>query len=307
MKDLSIIIVNWNTEKYLNQCIESVYKETKKLNLEIIVVDNYSSDGSTEMIKKNFPEVLLIENKINRGFSAANNQGLKIADAKAILLLNPDTIITDNAIEKMFYRLESSDCDILTCKLLNEDYTLQKSVNSFYSFWSTLIENRFTDILFEKFASKNNLLKKYWDHNKSIQIDWARGAVLMMKKETFKKLGYLDERFFVYGEEIDYYYRAKKENMKSFFLSNAEIVHIGKCSSRQNKANMFIQNYRSFYQFLKKHYSLFSYLLFKTRTWCLLTMWCVYYGVLRIAKKDQNQFQVYSKTLLWHLSFERIK
>ena len=306
MNDLSIIIVNWNTEKVLKECLSSVYRETKNINFRIVVVDNNSSDNSVKMIEENFPEVMIIKNSSNRGFSAANNQGLKLANSRAILLLNPDTIVIENAIPKMYKKLINSDYGLLTCKLLNPDKSLQKSVYPFYSFWRTITENRFTDFLFSKLKLKTDKIKQIWNHDKTIEIDWARGAVLMMKKKTFDLLGFLDERFFVYGEEIDYYFRARKAGIKSLFFSEVKIIHIGKCSSRQNKSEMFIQNYRSLFQLLKKHYSQFDYLLYRVRSVFLIFLWYLYYGGLAVFNKDKNQFDVYKKTLLWQLNFERI-
>ena len=189
--DLSIVIVSWNTRILLNDCLKSIYENTKKHSFEIFVVDNNSPDLSADMVRKEFPNVNLIYNTDNLGFAPANNQALKIATGDNILLLNPDTVVLNSAIDKMLDYLTSNNCELLTCKLLNTDGSLQKSVNNFYSFWETLIENRFFSGLSQKLNYKKGYLKSTWDHNSTIEIDWARGAVLMFKRKVMDKLVFL--------------------------------------------------------------------------------------------------------------------
>lgn len=135
LMDLSIIIVSWNTKDLLRDCLKSVYRETVKYSFEVIVVDNNSPDKSAEMVRAEFKETILIANNDNKGFARANNQGLKVAKGKNILLLNPDTVVLNGAIDKMMDFLLDNNTEvpgIITCKLLNGDGSLQKSVNSFF-------------------------------------------------------------------------------------------------------------------------------------------------------------------------------
>jgi GT2 family glycosyltransferase len=270
------------------------------------VVDNNSPDKSAEMIRQEFPSVRLIANKDNRGFAAANNQALKVADAKYYLLLNPDTEVLEGAIDKMVIHAELNGTDLVTCRLLNTNGSLQKSVGSFYSFGKTLLENRFSNFVLDKLKLNRSKLTSLWDHDSVRQIEWARGAVLLFSKKVFNKVGLLDERFFIYGEEIDFYFRANKKGFKSVFIPNAEIIHHGKSSSKQKRAEMFIQNYKSFYQFLRKNYSLLSYYLYRSRVYLMLLIWFLYYysktAVMRKPGNDKIQYEVYQQTLLWHLS-----
>lgn len=310
MKNLAIIIVNWNTKRMLRNCLNSIIEQTKEYSYEIYVVDNNSPDKSADMVTNEFPNVHLIANNKNKGFAAANNQALKIAEANNYLLLNPDTIVLENAIDKMMSFKENSNYDIITCKLLNSDGTLQKSVNSFYNFWQTIFENRMTNLLTSKINFNKTNLNSLWNHDSIKEIDWARGAVVLFSNKVLKTVGFLDEMFFIYGEEIDYFFRAKQFGFKSVFIPNAVIMHHGKASSKQKKSEMFIQNYKSFYLFLKKHYSVLSYFTYRTRVHFILISWVIYYTVAKILSptntKIVQQKDVYTKTLLWHFSKESL-
>ncbi|MBE2255297.1 MAG: glycosyltransferase family 2 protein [Ignavibacteria bacterium] len=318
--DVSIIIVSWNTKKLLENCINSIYNETKKYSFEIIVVDNDSPDNSAGMVKEFFPDVVLIANKTNNGFAPANNQGIKIAKGENILLLNPDTVVINNAIDKMLDYLYSHKNDkigIITCKLLNDDMTLQKSVNDFFNIWRSFFENRFFAEFFSKLNTKKSFMS-FWDHSETREIDWAYGAVLLYTREVADKVGMLDDRFWIYAEEMDFYIRVKRAGYKSIFLHDVEIIHYGKSSSRQRRAAMFIQNYKSFYLFLKKHYSYLTYLTYRFRTYIYMILWIIKYSLTFIIHKikgkdsseDKNQIEIYFKTFIWHFtkdSFVKLK
>ncbi|MFK7970837.1 MAG: glycosyltransferase family 2 protein [Bacteroidia bacterium] len=258
MVDVSVVIVSWNTKDLLRACLNSVYEQTKAYSLEVFVVDNDSPDKSADMVREEFPQVQLIANDDNRGFAPANNQALERANGRYVLLLNPDTVVLDGAIDKMIDYAEENKNEkvgVVTCKLLNGDGSLQKSVNSFYSFWRSFIENRFFEGILQKMNMGGKTFMSFWDHSERREIDWAFGAVMLFSKDLMDDIGMLDDRFYIYAEEMDYFMRAKKAGYHSWFLPEIEITHFGKSSSRQRRAAMFIQNYKSFYLFLEKHYS----------------------------------------------------
>jgi len=160
-------------------------------------------------------------------------------------------------------------------------------------------------MIFKKINANKNNLNILWDHDSVTEIDWARGAAVMFSRELLSTVGLLDERFFIYGEEIDFFYRAKKQGIKAVFLPDIEIIHHGKCSSRQKKAEMFIQNYKSFYIFLKKHYPFNTYFFYRFRVYFLLLIWSGYYLIASIfvnKNSIEEQQKVYSKLLFWHFS-----
>ncbi|MBS1516401.1 MAG: glycosyltransferase family 2 protein [Bacteroidetes bacterium] len=311
-KDLSIVIVSWNTKALLRKCLQSVYDETKKYSFEIIVVDNDSPDDSAGMVRDEFSEVKLVANKTNNGFAPANNQGLAIAEGKNILFLNPDTVVLNGAIDKMMdYLIDNKDKGVgcVVCKLLNDDMTLQKSVNNFFSLWSSFFENRFFADILKKFSTKK-MFMSFWDHGETREIDWAYGAVFLVSEECYKKVGMLDDRFFIYAEEMDYFMRIRKAGYKSVFLHDVEIIHYGKSSSRQRRAAMFIQNYKSLYLYIKKHYSAFTYYFYRARAFTFLFLWVIIFSLKFVLHKltgksteeDTEQLKVYTQTIKWHFT-----
>lgn len=314
MKDVSIIIVNWNTKDLLRKCFNSVIDQTNKYSYDIWVVDNNSPDNSAEMVRTEFPTVKLIANTTNNGFAKANNQALREAKSKYYLLLNPDTLVIENAIDKMIDYMNENKAHVLTCKLLNDDLSLQKSVSDFFTLSKSLIENRLFSEIFKNFNTRGNKLTSYWDHNSIREIDWAHGAVFMMSYEAFQKVGFLDERFYIYAEEMDYYMRFHKAGYKAIYNPEIKIIHYSKSSSRQKRAEMFIHNYKSFYLFLKKHYPKHVYILYRIRTLLYLNIWIMKYTIEFLVKKIVNQktdepkiqLKVYSQTFLWHLKAESL-
>jgi GT2 family glycosyltransferase len=234
--DVSIIIVSWNTKSILQNCINSVIAQSRDFSYEIIVVDNGSVDGSVEMIKGNFPEVKLIENRKNVGFAAANNQGVRIAKGEFILFLNSDTVILDNAIGRTLQFLkDKADAAAVGCKLLNADGSLQPSCYNFYSFFRRFFIRRFIPRIFLSEFAKRSIEGKItrWDYNSVREIDYVRGAFLMVRGDVIRSLGLFDEQFFMYSEEADLCLRMKQEGLKVLFYPEAEIIHMAGASAKR--------------------------------------------------------------------------
>ncbi len=258
---LSIIIVNWNVKSLLEKCLESIYKKEKNLDFEIFVVDNASSDGSAEMVKEKFPQVKLITNKENKGFAIANNQGIKQAQGEFILLLNPDTEILDNALEKMVnFMRQYSSCGILGCKLLNSDGSLQPSCRAFPSLYSQVI------ILLKLHNFFPRLVKKYYmlncPHHEIREVDQVMGACFLIRKKMIDEIGLLDEGYRVLFEEVDYCKRAKDANWKIYFTPEAKIIHHkGQSFKKQEIVAKQINFNRSLLRYFKKYHFPAPYLM----------------------------------------------
>lgn len=256
-KKLSIIIVNYNAEHYLENCLRSIYAETKQIPFDIWIVDNDSKDESVSMTRRNFPLVNLIENKGNPGFARANNQAIQKSTADYILLLNPDTLVLENAIEKMVkFMDENPQTGIAGCKVLNEDRTLQlacrRSIPSpgVAFFRLTGLSKLFPN---SKKLAKYNLT--YLNADEANEVDAVSGAFLMIRRKVVDKIGSLDERFFMYGEELDWCIRTKKAGWKVMYYPDAEIIHYkGECSKSNSRKAAF-EFYRSMYLFHKKHFA----------------------------------------------------
>jgi hypothetical protein len=226
MLDLSICIVNWNVKDLLKACLGSIYTNTKDISFEVIVVDNNSSDESIRMIKSDFPQVKLIENKTNAGFTKASNQAINITRGRNIMLLNPDTEVIDNALNKMVRFLDSRrDCGALGCKLLNTDGSLQRSCRTFPTLEVMLYSALFLDSLFPKSRLFGKYFMTWWDFNETREVDQPMGSALMVKKEVLDKVGLFDENIFIWFDEVDLCYRIKKAGFKIFFTPEAQIKH----------------------------------------------------------------------------------
>ena len=253
MTDISIIIVSWNVKEYLRGCLSSVFKNIQGISVEVIVVDNNSSDGSVEMLKQNYPDVKLIGNRNNNGFSKANNQGIEIAQSENILLLNPDTEIKYESLEKMISFLDSQkSCCIVAPKLLNTDGTLQMSCLKFPNLFMIIAEVFY---LHHFFDSKKYLTKKM----KSVfETDALSGAALLFKKDTINKIGMLDENLF-WVEDVDFCYRNKISGGVNIYFPEAEIIHHSGQSSKKNYRITISNQLISRLKFFRKHKKYFSF------------------------------------------------
>ena len=210
--DLSIVIVNYNVKEFLQNLIHSIYKAGERINYEIIIVDNASDDGSVELLQEKFPDVKLIVNSKNLGFSKANNIGMSVATGKYILLINPDSIVQEDTFEKMISFFENTpDAGLAGCKILNPDGTLQLACRrSFPGPWTSFCKVIGFSNLFpkSKFFARYNLT--YLNENETYEVDAVSGSFMMIKREVLEKVGNLDEQFFMYGEDLDWCYRIKK-------------------------------------------------------------------------------------------------
>lgn len=264
MPDISICIVNWNVEKLLEACLDSIYKNTKDIEFEIIVVDNNSSDSSVKMVKERFPQVTLIENKINAGFTKANNQAIRVSKGKYIMLLNPDSEIKNNALFTMVKFMEKhGECAALGCKLLNTDGTLQRSCKTFPTLEVLFYNALFLDQIFPKSKIFGKHFMTWWDFNDTREVDQPMGSALMIKRSVLDKVGNFDENIFIWFDEVDLCYRIKKAGWKIFFTPEAEIVHHLSKSFKQwtslpqiLKGTYLWRKARNYY--FRKHYGIFS-------------------------------------------------
>lgn len=255
--DLSIVIVNFNTRKITQHCIESIYKSFRLYKtagapkFEIILIDNASlKDDSvtffTEYAKKH-SNIVFVANQSNTGFGPANNQGVALAHGEYVLLLNSDTIILKDAIHKLFeyYVKFQNTKHFVGPKLLNRDMTPQPSAAPFYTL----------PVVFGALFLRGD----YWgltrySPKKIREVGWVSGACIMMRKNYFEKVGGFDETIFMYMEEVDLLYRALKMGMKTYFYPKSRLVHLGSASSG-GKTFPILQVYRGFLFFYKKHYS----------------------------------------------------
>lgn len=238
---VSIVILSFNTSDLLKSCLDSLFKYTSGVDFEVIVVDNNSQDGSVSMVKKNFKSVRLIESQKNLGFAAGVNRGVKIAKGEYILLLNSDTILTNNCIPLMYsYIQRNKKLGVLGGVLVSEKGIYEKSFGDFPSFVS---------IFSLLFLSKGNRAKHF--PVESRHVDWVNGAVMFIDKIGFEKVDGFDENYFMYVEDIDLCFRFKKIGYTIEVFPEAKVVHIGQGSS--NKEFAIVQIYKGLSYFFKKN------------------------------------------------------
>lgn len=258
--DVSVIIVNWNTAQVTCDCLESVYQQTTGVEFEAIVIDNASSDDSIAMFKESFPQVILIENSDNRGFAAANNQGMAIARGRYILLLNSDTVVLENAIEKTVRFADSrSDAAVIGCRVLNPDRSLQPTCFMYPSVLNMVLSSSYLYKVFpnSKFFGRERM--SWWDRNDVRDVEVVTGCFMLVRREAMQQVGMMDERFFMYGEEADWCYRFKQSGWRVIFMPDAQIIHLGGASSNQIKPAMKMQLSAGLLQFVKKQKGFLSY------------------------------------------------
>lgn len=252
---VSIIIVNFNTKELLKQLLTSITQNVKNVTYEIIVVDNNSTDGSKELLKTLFKKVILIANKSNLGFGKANNQGAKVAQGKYLLLLNSDTLVCENAIDKMFQFLEKEkSVAAVGSKLLNRDGSLQSSWGMFPKLKTEFYFRTFLNQLFPTNRISGLFRVSAYDHSAVKEVDWVSGACMMIRKEVFDKIVGFDEQIYMYYEDADLCLRIKKLGWKVYFLPHAQIYHFYGSSWKKNRERAILFNCMSSLHYFRKHH-----------------------------------------------------
>jgi GT2 family glycosyltransferase len=254
---ISIVIVNYNVKYFLEQALHSVRNAIKGLEAEVFVVDNNSVDGSCEMVKRTFPEVLLIENKNNPGFSKANNQAIKLAKGDYILLLNPDTVVEEDCFSKICTFMDATpNAGALGVKMIDgKGRYLPESKRglptpqvAFYKMFG----------LGKLFPTSKHFGRYYLGHlsnDETNEVDVLAGAFMLLRKKTLDKIGLLDEDYFMYGEDIDLSYRITKAGYKNYYFPQTTIIHYKGESTKKASVNYVFVFYRAMIIFAQKHYS----------------------------------------------------
>lgn len=225
--DLSIVIINWNTRDMLRDCLNTVYDNLGSLRAEVFVVDNASEDGSQDMVAAEFPQVDLICNTRNVGFAAANNQALDVVKGKYALLLNSDTLVHGDVLQKSFEYMEARDeVGVMGCRVLNTDGSLQITGSSFPSLLNlTLMTTGLWKLKGVKFFDRYQMLG--WDRTDEREIDVVSGCYMFIRAKAMAEVGMLDDSFFFYGEETDWSRRFQQAGWKLMYAPVGVITHFG--------------------------------------------------------------------------------
>lgn len=256
MKDISIIIVNYNVRYFVEQCLYSIKKAKKNLDIEVFVVDNNSIDDSVDFIRLNFPEVKLIANTNNTGFAKANNQAIKIVNSKYTLLLNPDTLLSEDTLRKVFDYMElNPKVGATGVKLIDGSGNfLPESKRGFPTPMVSLYRLTGLSRLFPRSKVFNKYNLGYLDENEVNEVDVLCGAFMFIRTEVFSKAGMLDEDFFMYGEDIDFSFRIKKAGYKIVYYPLTSTIHFKGESTKKSSLKYHHAFYNAMSIYAKKHF-----------------------------------------------------
>jgi GT2 family glycosyltransferase len=288
--DVSVIIVNWNTRDILHNCLSSVFNQPEGIKFEVIVVDNGSTDGSVEMIRAEFPQVILLANNANRGFAAANNQGFRIARGEYVLLLNSDTLLFSGSIAKTItFANAHPQAAVVGCRVLNQNMSLQPTCFMFPSLLNMLFASTYLYKIFPRSRLWGRERMTWWDRNDARKVDVVTGCFMLVQKSAIDQVGGMDERFFMYGEETDWCYRFKLAGWEVMFTPCAQIIHLGKASSAQVKHEMRLQLSGSILLYFKKHKGWVQYAIASFFTAIFFLIRIPYWvGMAIISKKNRS-------------------
>jgi len=254
--DVSIIIVNYNVQAFLEQCLYSVVNASKLINTEIIVIDNNSVDDSIEMLNSNFREVILIKNKENKGFAYACNQGLRISKGQYALLLNPDTIIREDSLLLCSdFMNENPDAGALGVKMIDgKGKFLPESKRSLPTASSAFYKIFGLASIFPKSKTFGKYQLKYLDNDQIHQVEVLSGAFMFLRMTALETIGLLDENFFMYGEDIDLSYRIILAGYKNYYFPKTTIIHYKGESTKKASFKYVKTFYNAMLIFADKHY-----------------------------------------------------
>lgn len=265
MMDLSISIVNYNTKDLLTESIGSIYSATKDIDFEMIVVDNNSTDGSAGMVECDFPKVVLIKNESNPGFARANNQAFSISRGRYFLILNPDTLVLDGALEKMVRFLDSNaDGGAVGPRFLNEDNSLQRAYRRFPTVSRMVFTATFLNKLFPNNGFSREYLYQDCDFQQICTVETLGGSCFMLRKSILGQRQLMDEHFPLFFNDVDLSHRIQDLGYKIYMIPEARIIHYrGKSTQQAYGPMMLAESAISMMRYFRKYESRFKVYILK--------------------------------------------
>lgn len=254
--DVSILIVSWNIKGLLRDCLRSLKENAGDVRYETIVVDNASHDGSADMVREEFPWAKLIEPHANLGFGRANNLGYEHSTGRWVLLLNPDTVVLDGAIEKLVAFADAQPkAGAVGGKTLKADLSLERSCCwGSPGLWPLVCKSVGLHLMFKQSELFNREAMDWWPRNTIREVEVITGCFFMLRREVYEKTGGFDPRFFMYAEEVDLCWRIKKLGWKLMFTPEAQIIHLVGASAAKAKPNRIFQINLGLLKLFRKHY-----------------------------------------------------
>jgi GT2 family glycosyltransferase len=253
---VSVIIVSWNARDYLTQCLESLTREVCRYPMEIIVVDNASTDGSAEMVEARFPKVRLVCNGNNLGFAKANNVGISKSSGRYLCLINSDVKVLKDCITRLVEECERRPgVGMVGPRVIAGDGTMQRSCRGFPTLWNMLCRALALDSVFRTCRLFTGHTLAHWAQDSTRPVDILSGCFWLVRREALAEVGLLDESFFIYGEDMDWCKRFWTHRWELLFVPEAQAVHYGGASSSNAPVRFYIEMQRADLQYWKKHHS----------------------------------------------------
>lgn len=251
---VSIVIVVWNAQAYVLECLESLREHCAHVYSEVIVVDNASSDGTPDMVAERFPEFQLIRNAENLGFARANNIGMSLCTGDFICLVNSDVKFTSDCITPMLAYLDAhADAAMLGPQMLGADGEVRRSTMRFPTVWNSFSRALGLDVLFKGSKLFGGMMMSDFDHRKTGEVEVLNGWFVLARRSAIERVGLFDPQFFMYGEDVDWSYRFHQAGEKLVFFAETGAIHYGGASSAQAPIRFHLEMYRATWQYWRKH------------------------------------------------------
>lgn len=266
--DVSIIIANWNLKDYLRSCLASLYESSGTVEIEAIVVDNASTDGSVEMVEAEFGQVKLLRNEENVGFSKANNLAMDIARGRYIFLLNNDTLLYEHSLSRLVRFMDDhADAGVCGPRIINEDGSLQVRSKGRYPSISTALGQFLLPASWRHRGLRPLGFYEHQDNMTSRQIDWVSGCALMVRREALDTVGFLDSEVFMYCEDVDWCYRMRKAGWKVVYNPHSVVLHYGGKSMKKQTGRVVGAHKAGLVAFYGKYHGAGSTAVFRSVLW----------------------------------------
>lgn len=291
--DISIIIVSYNTKDITLRCIRSIYHYTEKTSIEIIVIDNASRDGSVDAIRREFKEVLIIENKDNLGFSKANNIGIKQAKGEYICLVNSDIELIENTFDMMYEFMEKNpSIGVAGPKTVNKDQRISPNVKRLPTLWNCFCDSFFLSKALSRFPLFEGREVKNFNFNEQKNIEVLAGCFMLIRRQALNEVGLLDESFFFYGEDTDWCKRFGDNRWQIYYWPATTVIHLENASSKKENIRFLKELEKADLQYWKKYYNSFIVLVYIMLRLCYHALCALAWFVLSI-------FMPFNATSIW--------
>src|SRR5260370_3338154 len=289
MKAISIVIVTWNCKKFVEDCLNSLQSCSRVLQAEVIVVDNACWDGTHDVVRDSYPWVTLIQNKDNLGFAKANNIGIRKSSGKYLCLINPDVRVLDSCIEKMLvYMEENPRIGLLGPRMLGADGKSCRSYMGAPTLWRIFCRALALDVLLPQSKLLGGFLMPYFNRDRTADVDVLNGWFWMTRRKAFNQVGLLDERLFMYGDDLDWSKRFHDAGWRVVYFPEAESFHYGGGTTARAAVRFSVEMQRANLQYWQKNYTRASQFVYLVIVWIHQVVRLVGYSLLFLVAKSKR-------------------